>query len=220
MHWRQPLKKMLAMSPALEEVDSLSTVRVGNAHPTTATFYRISSFETMLSLDSLDEVEWINDYLKSANIVPSMEELQSIFYFSFVWNLFEGKVCDEFCDCPKLEKVVDDLAAKNKLVLIDFQPHFEYFRSRYVQGNSTNSLFKKLCFRAKEEWAEDIVDEVLRGIREDVSDVVKALAFIAYRFRNNWFHGIKRLEKIDNHTDSFKHLNHILIKLIELKGKY
>ena len=63
-----------------------------------------------------------------------------------------------------------------------------HFRQRYVSDGGTNHKFQSLHFRKNDR--RELVEAVLLGNDVPPTEMVKALLIIAFRLRNNLFHGL------------------------------
>lgn len=159
------------------------------------------------------EIEWINRHLNHADPIDR-EQVDSILWFAFIWNLFEGEMCGQHACIAEFEQIVDRLNGDGKLRLGDFEPQLRHFRDRYITAGDTNDLFGGLDFRQNDR--RDLVSDVLKGAETDLPKVVLALLIIVFRLRNNLFHGLKSLYTIGGQVENFRNANQLLMRLLEL----
>lgn len=95
----------------------------------------------------------------------------------------------------------------------DFAEPLEYFKNRYVSNGITNGRFVRLNFRANER--RKIVEGVLLEQNNSTQDIVLALSIIVYRYRNNLFHGLKKIRHIDKQRENFENANLVLIGILK-----
>lgn len=156
----------------------------------------------------------------------SDEDWKPIFYFSLVWNLFESQICETRASKDRLELSVNKYTATlagSKLRTIEekYNNYFDWFRPRY-QDRNTASKFKAL-FNNKEDfdlndtdkYMKGHIESVLNGNNTEIQDIIKCLLFIAYRIRNNFFHGNKDINGLINQTDLFIKTNKFLLDYME-----
>jgi hypothetical protein len=104
--------------------------------------------------------------------------------FLIVWSLFESKCFDGFVKIARIEKFAAQLVSES----FDPTPVFaaaSHFHARYQdRGRYENLMHRQPCEKL----------DVL--LRHDVgmagaADIIFLVAIVAYRFRNNMFHGNK-----------------------------
>ena len=64
-----------------------------------------------------------------------------------------------------------------------------------------------------------MVINVLRGIETDLGNILAVLLIIVYRYRNNFFHGIKWAYNFRDQLDNFTNANRLLSMLIKLNSQ-
>jgi hypothetical protein len=157
----------------------------------------------------------------------SDKDWKPILYFSLVWNLFESQICKTNANRISIELSIDKfttkLAGTTKLQTVEakYNNYFNWFRPRYTDRN-VGSKFKAL-FNNKDDFELNSTEThmkghlelVLNGKSADIQDVIKALLFIAYRIRNNFFHGNKNINDLINQTDLFIKTNQLLLDYME-----
>ena len=57
---------------------------------------------------------------------------------------------------------------------------------------------------------------VLTKIETEPKEILKALLYILYRFRNNLFHGEKEVVRLNGQIENFKVANDLLAKVLEI----
>lgn len=161
----------------------------------------------------LNDIEWINAHL-GTEAALDQEKIDSILHFALIWNLFEGRCCDQSASVSNFEKVTERLSNMGQLQINDFDEAFRYFKGRYIQNGNTNQVFDSLFFRRNDR--KEFVENVLMEDDPKVEDVVLALLIIIYRLRNNLFHGVKELYTLGKQTDNFTNANLVLRRILEL----
>lgn len=149
-------------------------------------------------------------------------QIENVLYFSLVWNEFESVLVNakenarEGINTPPLniEKIntsVKLLKESGLLELDDFLKSLELLKCRYIRNGKPNEKFEFRFRRGEwEERAKQNLAEVLLGERTDDVDVVFALLSIAWRLRNNLFHGIKHLSDLKEQNENFGVINQVL----------
>ncbi len=159
-----------------------------------------------------DEVVWINNYFAMAGLV-NKDNIDSVLYFSLLWNMFEGIVCSKNATIAVMERAVKNLDRRGVLRQEDFKPYLEYFVTRYTTEGTVNPRFAQLNFRHNDR--EQLVKDVLEGVESDLHKVVLAILIIVYRYRNNLFHGEKAVERLQDQVDNFKTANRVLMTFMD-----
>lgn len=150
---------------------------------------------------------------------PDLDEskLQSIFYFSLIWNLYEKVFCNNHA-AIKIHPEQHSKEYSNKIDKTLIGSVFEYFRDRYVLDGNPTDLFKTFKF----ERSADIKDEVLGYLKSEEpssENKLKALLYIAFRLRNNLFHGEKAVFKLYEQNENFRQINLLLMALIDSSSR-
>lgn len=159
---------------------------------------------------------WVRENLREA---PSLkpETFKAVAGFALLWNLFEGLICKGRANANTLPRITQNLARSSKLEkLVD--KSISYYRSRYVADQEMNAIFNGLKFRANDR--REHVESVLKGQVDDFGDKVLALLIIAYRIRNNIFHGLKSASIWDDQAKNISQASRVLSLIIEAQGGY
>jgi len=158
------------------------------------------------------------DFLRA--LVPgfadlSDEERSAIANFTLLWSAMEGRMIQSNANPASLAEVVKTLSAQGRLQPARFDKSLAYFRGRYFQGAAFDDRFEQLLFRKNDQ--RPLVEAVLSGKDADTEHVVLALLMIAYRLRNNLFHGVKWAYGIRGQQPNFEHGADILMGMLELQ---
>lgn len=141
-------------------------------------------------------------------------KLQAIFYFSLIWNIYEKELCDTEGSIGKHPKLHSQKYSENLDQEI-LNTTFIYFKNRYVSEGHATEHFNTFEFKSepiKKEVFECLIDENLSSTQK-----LKVLLYIAFRLRNNLFHGQKQVDKLYEQNENFKRINLFLMNLIENK---
>lgn len=144
----------------------------------------------------------------------SEEERNAIMYFSFLWSLFEAQILNTSASPHSIRRKIDNWTTVGILELEDFEKYRNYFSDRYFQEGNETQKFRHLHFRNNDN--SNLVERVLTNQTDEISEIVTALLFIIYRYRNNYFHGIKWAYNFEGQLENFQISNELLIKLLEL----
>lgn len=160
----------------------------------------------------MQEKEWLQNNRYYSEL--DEDKLKSVFYFSLIWNVYEKEMCGKYGGIGKHpKKHARNLADKiDENILMEV---FNYFKNRYVLNGEATPHFITFEFNKDEIKAE--VFECLSSANPSNKDKLKALLCIAFRLRNNLFHGEKPVEKLYEQNENFRQINLILIELINSK---
>jgi hypothetical protein len=145
-----------------------------------------------------------------ANLSP--DEHEALQRFTLLWTLFEAQILGNNASVRKITEKVQNLDPN----LLDghwFQEHLAYFSNRYVEDGKTNYRFNHLHLRNND--GPGLVRSVLVGENKDPSAQLIVCLTIIYRFRNNFFHGLKWAYGIQEQYDNFTHSVSLLKKCLE-----
>lgn len=145
--------------------------------------------------------EWINNRF---NTNFTDDDLSSIKDFSLIWNVFENVVCQNRFNLQSIENGI----INHQMNADNFNAHLQYFKQRYVTNGILNPRFPYLNFRQNDR--RPLIEDVLLGVNTNNNDIILALIIIVYRYRNNLFHGLKNMQKIDQQKDNFDNANNVL----------
>ena len=144
----------------------------------------------------------------------SEKEIREIKTFSIIWSLFEGRCLNFSASANAIEELIIALEEMNLLEFNDFLQYLEYFSDRYISDGKVNSKFNNLHLRKNDK--PDLVRSVLLRETEKTSTIVTALVIIVYRYRNNFFHGIKWEYGFEDQLSNFQQSNNLLLRIIEI----
>ncbi|MDO6453956.1 hypothetical protein Q4490_10310 [Neptunomonas phycophila] len=145
-----------------------------------------------------------------ANLSP--EEHEALQRFTLLWTLFEAQVLENNASVRKISEIVDSLDVH--VVEGDwFKEQLVYFRERYVEDGNTNYRFGHLHLRNNDN--PERVRSVLVENNEDPKTQLIACLTIVYRFRNNFFHGLKWAYGLQDQFDNFTHSANLLKMCLE-----
>jgi len=152
---------------------------------------------TMITAPAFDATAWITQRtLGGTDLLP--EATAAVANFTMMWNLFEGVLCGNHANIREFERIAQELSggqlSTEETASLDECLAFWSFRYRTPEGFA--SRFDRLNFRPNDK--RNLVEEVLSGTRHELSDRALALMIIAYRLRNNLFHGLKTIKTLNN----------------------
>lgn len=142
-------------------------------------------------------------------------ERAAIADFSIMWSLFEAQCLSTRASERSIEEYVRPLCAKGLLSDFDASPFLKYFQNRYVNQGQLNETYRGLKLRDSD--LSRLVEAVLLGSDSHSGHVVTALLVIAYRLRNNLFHGVKWAYGIAGQMDNFLYASSLLASVMDLE---
>ncbi len=163
-------------------------------------------------MSRMQEKEWLQNNYYYSELNES--KLKSIFYFSLIWNVYEKELFDKY------GKIGEHSEDHSKTFAEKLDPNllagvFDYFKNRYVLIGEKTIHFEN--FEFKSEPIKNEVFEYLSSADPSNKEKLKTLLFIAFRLRNNLFHGEKQVEKLYEQNENFRQINLLLMNLIDKK---
>ncbi|MDD4151917.1 MAG: hypothetical protein PHR68_04850 [Candidatus Gracilibacteria bacterium] len=162
----------------------------------------------ILKINNFKNIDIIKKINYKNNVKLNRNNIQYILDFVLLWNLFELKYLKE---CTKKNKI-EEFIEKNEAKIIGIYSNeinniFIYFKDRY---NKNDDKFNNLNIKDKKE---DIKNNLVTG-----DNKLFTVIYIISRFRNNLFHGSKRIEFIDLQKENFEKINNFLCELIFIEN--
>lgn len=170
------------------------------------------------------------------------KSLEAAKNFTFIWSLFENqsreKIFDSNMRISEFKLWVDKLEIKRNavgLVIEDIENHnyisgelidnidkaFNHFYQKY---NKNKEEFSVLLFNQTDEQTQR-AKNYFEGFAESmdrtkIQSKVIFLFYIAKRMRNKFFHGIKSIGEVKEHSKEFEKISGYLISIISLIENY
>ena len=144
--------------------------------------------------------------------------LEVISGFTFLWNFFEGVTCNGCVSVPSLGHVAERMANSPVLATDNVEHCLSFYRFRYLNGDQMQERFYGLNFRKNDR--QELVEAVLRGTESGLGAKLHALLIIAYRIRNNMFHGLKSVHVWDDQAQNISEATRILSIVLESLNPY
>lgn len=168
----------------------------------------------MSTVPQFDAIAWFALF-SGSNSPLDTSELQPILEFALIWNLFERMTCNRFVKISSIHSHVNEASKSGKLQYKEFDSHLKFFRKHYPRHNEkdylTDNLFPGIRRPNKEELQSiNLLRDSLAGNSNDTKNTVYALLFIAYRIRNNLFHGEKNIYELHLQKKLFQAINSLL----------
>lgn len=169
-------------------------------------------------MPTTEVLDWINQRFIAVRTAQEFYHAESFF---LIWNIFEKKVANgHTLTIPMIKHFVtynqNAINQHQQTLNAGIQTSFTYFCQRYVTNDEeqANDLFNGLGFRTQEREHREFLLDTLRDINPSVSMKLLGLLIIAYRIRNNTFHGTKQLPEVVEQQETFQHLNQILMAFL------
>lgn len=163
----------------------------------------------------VNPIEWIESKVACFRDLREADR-QQIFQFLLLWSLYEAKVHATKASANLILAKVHEWSTQGEIDRSRFEAHLEYFRHRYFVKGELSSDFSRL--RLQPNNKPDLVKSVLSGATDNTEDCFVVLLIIAYRLRNNLFHGVKWADGIQGQSENFNHANTLLIYALEING--
>jgi hypothetical protein len=132
--------------------------------------------------------------------------------FTLIWNIFEDTACGTHACVQTFELLAEGLA-RDLTALPEIDKALAFWSRRYWTGSEFNSRFASLCFRGNDR--RTLVEGVLKGEKHDLFSKTLAVMIIAYRLRNNLFHGIKAVATLNQQTSNLDTATRALSAILE-----
>jgi len=172
----------------------------------------------MSAIEEFNPVEWLNQFSPGIDKLD-YDTLEPILSFTLIWNLFEMAACHRNASVVNIRRSVDRAYEEGKLSYDDFSEFVAYFKERYQRSDDEMHLSERLIYRRRPRPNEEIhiqlLEDVLNGKATDMNNIVFSLLFVAYRVRNNLFHGEKDVFTLNTQTDLFKAVNALLGRYLQ-----
>jgi hypothetical protein len=168
-------------------------------------------------MNEFDEIQWIINFFTNR---PALDVagINRVRNFVFLWNIYETYACNKFANIQAIDQAVEHLNGLEPITLDELTPYVNYFANRYFNADGTETVrFAGLKFRgnAGDQAAQNLVRQVLTRAEVQPKEVLKALLYILFRFRNNLFHGEKQIITLDTQIDNFIAANNILAIVLD-----
>jgi len=161
------------------------------------------------------ELKWIKKRYYYDNI--NEKRLKNIFYFTLIWNIFENECCNRDA---KISTHPKEIAQNiNGVSEQKINKIFDYFKNRYITNGTINEIFKSFSFDKNNtcNTYKKFVKEKLKAQEVTLKEQIQALLYIAFRLRNNLYHGVKDVKKLYEQNENFRQIN---IFLMEVNDNY
>lgn len=159
--------------------------------------------------------EWMAGVFRDSDQLDDLT-LEVVAEFTLYWGVFEGVECQNRGGHSRFQGFATQVVSK--ITDGDLDGLLAYWVDRYTNSGSTNTLFERLNFRPNDK--KDLVQKVLLGEERCSEQKILALLIIVYRLRNNLFHGLKKIDRLNEQQKNLNHACLVLQKLMPLSGRY
>ncbi|MFT4792179.1 MAG: hypothetical protein ACJAVR_001275 [Paracoccaceae bacterium] len=149
----------------------------------------------------------------------SCEEKHVAMQFMSVWGIWELKVCGLIeSNGQSLGRVGIDSFTEGHLNaeiwLKSAGESVAYFKDRYKDAGKLSALGLH-----RDRKMQCLVQKIINTNTYSESECAKAVMYIAYRLRNNLFHGVKWSDGLQGQAGNFRHASHALMRSLDcLRG--
>ncbi|MFZ8201224.1 hypothetical protein [Alteromonas portus] len=144
----------------------------------------------------------------------SEDERKAISDFSLIWTLFESQLLENSANSNKILSKCEEWVKLNLIEESVIDSSLSYFRERYVHDGAPSHRFEHLHLRKNDR--PELIWSVLVGESEKLELKMACCLIIAFRFRNNYFHGVKWAYQFAEQRENFEHSCLLLTKLIDV----
>jgi len=150
-------------------------------------------------------INWINTKF---GLSLSESDLSNVKDFSLIWSIFDRHVCNSGFSITRIEQKYSYMKFDSK----EMETFLDYFKKRYIENGVTNERFNKLRLRPNDR--SKFVSDILLEGDYNPGNIALAITIIIYRYRNNFFHGLKEFRNIDKQDKNFEVANEFLKTII------
>lgn len=164
----------------------------------------------------MSAISWLEQHAPGFSGL-SVAERGLLMDFALLWSLFEGEVLNTVASVNTIKQAVQRWNQAGLLSPQTFATAAGYFRERYYADGAFTHRFDHL--HLERSGNPQVVRKVLSGQDSAPDSIASALLIIAYRYRNNLFHGEKWAYQLQEQEQNFTHANEMLMRAIELNRK-
>lgn len=163
--------------------------------------------------DDFNELSWFGKGYYPNRLIDE-SKLKNIFYFTLVWSSFEYKCCNRSGAIGRSKEIAKKISESKESKEIEEIANrvYKYFKDRYIKGGETTKHFENFKFSDKKKEVED----TLKNEAPSFEDKLRSLLYIAFRLRNNLYHGEKWEYDLPEQNENFKQINRFLAKIVDV----
>ena len=160
-----------------------------------------------------DVTEWLEKHAYGYENL-SGKERQAITDFSLLWSLFEAQALGTSASASKIVEECKNLCEPiGRVRECHFSDSLAYFQRRYTEDGVVNHHFDGL--HLPKGYFQKLVKDVLLSHEPATADKLAACLIIVYRYRNNYFHGIKWATEFRDQQENFEESNKLLAFVLD-----
>lgn len=143
----------------------------------------------------------------------SAEEIEAMTGFALLWGFFESQALREKASVAAISEYAKARVSSGRLEVQSIAEQLQYFRQRYYSGGQPTAHFAHLQLRKTDQ--PKLVSEVLSGAKNDPIECATVALLIAYRYRNNLFHGMKWAYGVGGQLSNFRAASIVIMRALE-----
>ncbi|WP_149086504.1 hypothetical protein [Pseudomonas prosekii] len=147
----------------------------------------------------------------------SREDLAGLIVFTILWTLFEAQALSTNAALGRIVELAERWGRDGHLESRWHMPVFHYFKARYVENGQPTQHFENLFFHDEKSRAHTLA--TLGGNADGNAECLSASLLIVYRFRNDFFHGMKWAYDMKGQRDNFEHSSQLLVGALKVVQK-
>ena len=155
---------------------------------------------------------WLSKTSRAFGNLPR-EEKEEIIDFALLWSFFEGTKLDQHGSIAAIRTYVETLS-QQQVDTLSLDHFITYFQNRYTENDGFSYRYQHLHLDESRN-PEEVNRMLLREANDSRENLVGCLGVI-YRYRNNFFHGVKWEYDLEEQHSNFVNANTLLLKLLEL----
>jgi hypothetical protein len=193
--------------------------RYGRSHSSAIASEAEEISKIMSTLPHFNSIKWFSQFSEDGSPID-VSDLQPVLEFALIWNLFERNSCERYVTKRNIRIHIKQALNDDKIAINKYEPYIAFFREHYSRYNEENFLANQLLPKSRILTNDDRRDiNLLRGVfagrKTETRNVIYALFFIAYRVRNNLFHGEKNIYTLHLQKDLFHAINSLISTHLE-----
>jgi hypothetical protein len=177
------------------------------------------SHKAVSAMKDFDPKEWLVANT-GAGKAYDFGALDQVLWFTLIWNRLEVRICDRQASMKTIDKKVVEANDSGLLTWVDFEGFWIGLNGYLAEVRTLVKLKYFLLSdtlpNTKEEDRVTKLFPVLLKEKPDLVTGIQAMLFIAYRVRNNLFHGEKCVTSLPRQRPLFQILNAMIAKYIDV----
>ncbi len=162
---------------------------------------------------SFEAQVWVREHVQGAEGLTA-DTWRAVSGFTVLWNIFEAKKCGREASIRQIEKSAGSLG-EGFVFPAELVESRDYWTDRYIDNGKTNSRFDALKLDHRVD-RKTFVKDILLNPASPPLETFTALLLIAYRLRNNLFHGEKEIPSLNEQIGNLEHACRVLATAILL----